>query len=75
MERRGSGHHQFEPLRSEGSPTIVKKVFAPPARAEKAFQIEVADKSYEDICDALLGEVYKRQPALEQDMVKMAPSY
>ncbi len=59
----------------KGSPTIVKKVFAPPARTEKAFQIEVADKSYDDICDAMLGEVYKRQPALEQDMIKMAPSY
>jgi electron transfer flavoprotein beta subunit len=59
----------------KGSPTIVKKVFAPPARTEKAFQIEVSGKSYDDICDALLGEVYTRQPALEQDMVKMAPSY
>jgi electron transfer flavoprotein beta subunit len=59
----------------KGSPTIVKKVFAPPARSEKALQIEVQEKSYDAICDELLGQVYKMQPALEQDMVKMAPSY
>jgi len=56
----------------KGSPTIVKKVFAPSPRAEKAVQVEVADKSYEEICDALLGEVYKMQPALEADMFKNA---
>jgi len=56
----------------KGSPTIVKKVFAPSPRAEKAVQVDVADKSYEEICDALLGEVYKMQPALEADMFKNA---
>jgi electron transfer flavoprotein beta subunit len=56
----------------KGSPTIVKKVYAPSARAEKAVQIEVADKSMEQICDALLGEVAKMQPALEKDLLKSA---
>jgi len=56
----------------KGSPTIVKKVFAPSPRAEKAVQVETAEKSYEEICDALLGEVYKMQPALEADMFKNA---
>jgi electron transfer flavoprotein beta subunit len=58
-----------------GSPTIVKKVFAPPARAEKAFQIEVADKSISDISEALIAEIGKRQPALERDMLKGAAGY
>jgi electron transfer flavoprotein beta subunit len=55
-----------------GSPTIVKKVFAPPARAEKAYQIDVEAKSYDEICDALISEINKKQPGLEQDIMKTA---
>jgi electron transfer flavoprotein beta subunit len=58
-----------------GSPTIVKKVFAPSPRAEKAFQIEVAGKSMSDVSDALIAEIGKRQPALERDMLKGATGY
>jgi electron transfer flavoprotein beta subunit len=58
-----------------GSPTIVKKVFAPPPRAEKAFQIEVAGKSMEEISEALIGEIYQREPVLEQDLMKTAAGY
>jgi len=54
----------------KGSPTIVKKVFAPPARAEKAFQIEVGDKSLDAISESLIGELLTRQPGLEQDFKK-----
>ncbi|WP_026607442.1 electron transfer flavoprotein subunit beta/FixA family protein [Methylocapsa acidiphila] len=58
-----------------GSPTIVKKVFAPKPRDEKAFQIEVEGKSMSDISDALIAEIGKRQPVLERDMLKGAMSY
>jgi len=54
----------------KGSPTIVKKVFAPPARADKAFQIDVAEKTVGDIAEALLAEIFKRQPGLDQDLGK-----
>jgi electron transfer flavoprotein beta subunit len=54
----------------KGSPTIVKKVFAPPPRADKAFQIDVADKTMGDITEALLDEIFKRQPGLDQDLGK-----
>ena len=56
----------------KGSPTIVKKVFAPPARADKAFQIEVADKSAADISDALIAQILERQPGLDQDLARLA---
>lgn len=59
----------------KGSPTIVKKVFAPPPRAEKAHQIEVAGKSSSDISEALIAEIFKRQPGLGQDLVKGAEGY
>lgn len=58
-----------------GSPTIVKKVFAPAARDEKAFQIDVVDKSMSDISEALIAEIAKRQPALDQDLLKGAAEY
>jgi electron transfer flavoprotein beta subunit len=47
----------------KGSPTIVKKVFAPPPRAIKAKLVEpAADTS---IPDALIAEIFKQQPSLE----------
>jgi electron transfer flavoprotein beta subunit len=58
-----------------GSPTIVKKVFAPSPREEKAFQIDVEGKSMSDISEALIAEIGKRQPALDQDMLKGAAGY
>jgi len=58
-----------------GSPTIVKKVFAPSPRDEKAFQIEVADKSVNEISEALIAEIFKRQPVLDQDLMKAAASF
>ncbi|HYP58543.1 MAG TPA: electron transfer flavoprotein subunit beta/FixA family protein [Beijerinckia sp.] len=58
-----------------GSPTIVKKVFAPTARAEKAQQIEVSDKSMADISEALITEISQRQPGLEQDLLKAVAGY
>jgi electron transfer flavoprotein beta subunit len=47
-----------------GSPTVVKKVFAPPARAEKAKQIPVAGRSAAEMGEDLLDEILNRQPEL-----------
>jgi electron transfer flavoprotein beta subunit len=55
----------------KGSPTIVKKVFAPPPRAEKAYQITVDDMTTEAISEALIAEIFKRQPGLDQDLGKI----
>jgi len=54
-----------------GSPTIVKKVFAPQARAEKATMLPVED-SYATAAVALMNEIFKRQPALEADLMRFA---
>ncbi|NNM57788.1 electron transfer flavoprotein subunit beta/FixA family protein [Acidocella sp.] len=53
-----------------GSPTIVKKVFAPQAHAEKATMLPVED-GY-DAAAALMNEIFKRQPALEADLMRFA---
>lgn len=59
----------------KGSPTIVKKVFAPTPRADKALQIEVAGKSMNEVSDALFGQIAHLQPALEQDLLKSAGGF
>jgi electron transfer flavoprotein beta subunit len=55
-----------------GSPTIVKKVFAAVPRAEKAHLVPTADLSMEALADALMGELFKRQPALEGELMTFA---
>jgi electron transfer flavoprotein beta subunit len=58
-----------------GSPTVVKRVFAPPARAEKAEQIDTTTGSSADLAEALIGRLYGRRPALETDLLRMAAGY
>ncbi|UVK35582.1 electron transfer flavoprotein subunit beta/FixA family protein (plasmid) [Mesorhizobium sp. AR10] len=51
-----------------GSPTVVKRVFAPTARAEKAEQIETAEKTLRDAADELIAAIFTRQPPLEHEL-------
>jgi electron transfer flavoprotein beta subunit len=55
-----------------GSPTIVKKVFAPPSRADKAALIEFGDRPP---AEALIEDIFKRQPKLETELVALARGY
>lgn len=55
-----------------GSPTIVKKVFAPTARAEKAEQLTTSDVTMDEIAEAAMAAIFKRQPALEDDLLKFS---
>jgi electron transfer flavoprotein beta subunit len=55
----------------KGSPTIVKKVFAPAPRSEKAAFIE-PEKTAADSAEALIAAIFARHPALEGDMTKLA---
>jgi electron transfer flavoprotein beta subunit len=51
-----------------GSPTIVKSVFAPPARAEKAKQIPVSGASTDELALAVVAEIFTHKPALEEEL-------
>lgn len=53
-----------------GSPTVVKRVFAPPARAEKAAMVDAAGGA-----DALVAEMFKRRPQLEAELKALARGY
>jgi electron transfer flavoprotein beta subunit len=52
----------------KGSPTIVKKIFSPKPRAQKAALVEVGDLPAEN----LINEIFKRQPKLEGDLASLA---
>jgi electron transfer flavoprotein beta subunit len=51
-----------------GSPTIVKSVFAPPARAEKAKQIPPSGASTDELALAVVDEIFTHKPALEEEL-------
>lgn len=58
----------------KGSPTIVKKVFAPTPRSERAAFVEPG-KLAGDSAQALIAAVFARQPSLEDDMTKLASGF
>ena len=58
-----------------GSPTVVKRVFAPKARATKAVQVEIKERDMETIAEDLIGQLYVTQPALEEELLRMAAGY
>ncbi|MDR3536318.1 MAG: electron transfer flavoprotein subunit beta/FixA family protein [Acetobacteraceae bacterium] len=58
-----------------GSPTVVKRVFAPKGRATKAIQIDTKDRDNEAIVEDLIARLYAVQPSLEDDLLRMAAGY
>ncbi|WP_050384091.1 electron transfer flavoprotein subunit beta/FixA family protein [Bradyrhizobium pachyrhizi] len=52
----------------KGSPTVVKRVFAPSARTDKAALVEAAEQP----AQALIEAIFKHQPNLETDLAALA---
>jgi electron transfer flavoprotein beta subunit len=50
---------------------VVKKVFAPAPRSEKAFQIDPAGGS-DALASAAIDEIFKRLPMLERELIQPA---
>ena len=55
-----------------GSPTIVKRVFAPTPRSAKAVLVEPADQPP---AETLIAEIFKQQPKLEPKLLSLARGY
>jgi len=55
-----------------GSPTVVKRVFAPTPRAEKAKVVEPAGQPP---AEALIDEIFKLRPKLEDEMFELARGF
>ena len=53
-----------------GSPTVVKRVFAPSPRAEKAAQVEIKPAAI-DTAEALIDTIFGKLPALEAELVEL----
>ncbi|WP_255663103.1 electron transfer flavoprotein subunit beta/FixA family protein [Komagataeibacter sp. FNDCR2] len=58
-----------------GSPTVVKKVFAPTAREETAEMVPTTDSSPAAMADALIDQIFTRQPALQDDLLRQAAGH
>jgi len=56
----------------KGSPTIVKKVYAPSARAEKAHIVGQHAPTPSVLADSLLEEIFGKLPALEAELNQLA---
>jgi electron transfer flavoprotein beta subunit len=56
----------------KGSPTIVKKVFAPSPRAQKATFVEASDQP---LAEALIAEIFKGRPKLEPELAALAHGF
>jgi electron transfer flavoprotein beta subunit len=54
----------------KGSPTVVKRVFAPPARSEKAFQIDLTGIGPDAVAANAMAEIFKRLPMLERELTQ-----
>ena len=74
LERQGSRHRGYCQCGLQGSPTVVKKVFAPPPRSERAILVEPGETAPQ-AAESLIETLFKRQPALEQDLTKSAAEF
>ncbi len=59
----------------KGSPTVVKKVFAPTPRAEKAQMIDVSGKTPDEIAEAAIDTLFAANPALADDLYRLSAGY
>ncbi|MGO4869579.1 MAG: electron transfer flavoprotein subunit beta/FixA family protein [Roseiarcus sp.] len=58
-----------------GSPTVVKRVFAPPARSERAFFVETQGKAFGECAEDLIETIFKHGPSIEGDLIKLASGF
>ncbi len=58
-----------------GSPTVVKRVFAPPPRAEKAQFVEAQGRAPFESADALIEAIFARVPDIEHDIAKSVSGF
>ncbi len=58
-----------------GSPTVVKRVFAPTPRAAKAEQVEAKDRPFEAIAEDVMERIFAAQPAMEAELMRTAAGY
>lgn len=68
----GAGIADVDKCGLRGSPTVVRKVFAPSPRTEKAKPIDIAGKSSAEIADAVIETLLTANPKLRGDLFPQA---
>ncbi|MDO9709873.1 electron transfer flavoprotein subunit beta/FixA family protein [Paracraurococcus lichenis] len=58
-----------------GSPTVVKQVFAPKPRSDKAEQVELQERTPAQIAEAAMARIFARLPGIEDDLLRQAAGY
>lgn len=71
----GAGITDMTKTGLRGSPTVVKRVFAPPARAVTADLVDTKERDSDTIAETLIDRIYHHQPALEGELLRMAAGY
>ena len=70
-----AGITEMELCGLRGSPTVVKRVFAPTPRAAKAEQVEAKDRPFEAIAEDVMERIFAAQPAMEAELMRTAAGY
>jgi electron transfer flavoprotein beta subunit len=68
--REDAGIEDVSKIGLKGSPTVVSKVFGPPAKSVKADMQVVSDSTPQDVSLNLLQKIFTTHPALEDEIVE-----
>ena len=71
-DKTAAGIEDLSKIGLKGSPTVVAKVFAPQAKAQKAERIEAQSGAPKDLAATLLTKLLTRHPQLERELAKRA---
>ena len=71
-DKTAAGIKDLNKIGLKGSPTVVAKVFAPQAKAQKAEIIETHGNAPADLAVTLLAKMFTRHPQLEREIAKRA---
>jgi electron transfer flavoprotein beta subunit len=71
-DKAAAGIEDLTKIGLKGSPTVVAKVFAPQARAQKAERIETQSGAPRDLAATLLTKLFTRHPQLEREISRQA---
>jgi electron transfer flavoprotein beta subunit len=66
-----AGITELAPCGLKGSPTVVKKVFAPTPRSEKAARIASLGRPGADVAGDLIQAIFAAQPGVEADLMTL----
>jgi len=71
-DKTAAGIQDLSKIGLKGSPTVVAKVFAPQAKAQKAEIIETHGNAPADLAVTLIAKMFTRHPQLEREIAKRA---